>query len=120
MGPRRILEGFRPSPQAVVALFERVAPAGPNVTRRKMFGFPAAFVTGNLCCGTFNDRIMLRLPEDARAELGALGGTPFEPMPGRPMNGYVAVGLHVFADESALHTWLERAATLTRTLPPKK
>jgi hypothetical protein len=41
-------------------------------------------------------------------------------MPGRPMKGYMAVGLQVFADESALHTWLERAATFTRTLPPKK
>ena len=111
---------FDPSPQAVVALFERVAPKGPDVTRRKMFGFPAAFVNGNLCCGTFNDELMLRLPEDARAELETLGGTPFAPMPGRPMKGYVAVGPQVFADESALHAWLERAATFTRTLPPKR
>ncbi len=111
---------FRPSPQAVVALFERVAPSGPDVTRRKMFGLPAAFVNGNLCCGTFRDQLMLRLPEDAQVELQALGGTPFAPMPGRPMRGYVAVGPQMFADASALHLWLERAATFTRSLPPKK
>jgi TfoX/Sxy family transcriptional regulator of competence genes len=111
---------FHPSPQAVVALFDRVAPTGPDVTRRKMFGFPAAFVNGNLCCGTFNDQVMLRLPDDARAELETLGGMPFEPMPGRRMKGYVAVGPQVFADESVLRVWLERAAAFTRTLPAKK
>ncbi len=111
---------FRPSPQELVTLFERVAPRGPDVTRRKMFGFPAAFVNGNLCCGTFNEELMLRLPEGDRVELEALGGTAFEPMPGRPMKGYVAVGPQVFRDEAALHEWLERAATFTRTLPPKK
>ena len=111
---------FRPSPQEVVALFDRVAPSGPDVTRRQMFGFPAAFVNGNLCCGTFNDQLMLRLPEDARTELAALGGTPFAPMAGRPMKGYMAVGPRVFADESVLRGWLERAATFTRTLPAKK
>jgi TfoX/Sxy family transcriptional regulator of competence genes len=111
---------FRPSPQEVVALFERVAPTGPDITRRKMFGFPAAFVNGNLCCGTFNDQLMLRLPEDARAEQETLGGLPFAPMPGRPMKGYVAVAPQVFADEATLRAWLERAATFTRTLPAKR
>ena len=111
---------LRPSPQALVALFERVSPRGPDVTRRKMFGFPAAFVNGNLCCGTFNELLMLRLPEDGRAELEAPGGTPFAPMPGRPMKGYIAVGPALFGDEATLQAWLERAATFTRTLPPKK
>jgi TfoX/Sxy family transcriptional regulator of competence genes len=110
---------LHPSPHEVVALFERVAPTGPDVTRRKMFGYPAAFVNGNLCCGTFGDQLMLRLPEDARAELEALGGRPFAPMPGRPMKGYMAVAPEVFADEAALHAWLERAATFTRALPAK-
>jgi TfoX/Sxy family transcriptional regulator of competence genes len=111
---------FHPSPQELVTLFERVAPLGPDVTRRKVFGFPAAFVNGNLCCGTFNEQLMLRLPEDDRAELEALGGTSFERRPGRSMKGYVAVGPQVFLDEAALHDWLERTATFTRTLPPKK
>lgn len=111
---------WQKSPQELVALFERVAPSGPDVTRRKMFGFPAAFVNGNLCCGTFNDQLMLRLPDEARAELEAQGGRPFEPMPGRPMMGYVAVGAEMFADEASLSAWLARAAEFTRTLPPKK
>ena len=40
------------------------------MTRRKMFGFPAAFVNGNLCCGTFNEQIMLRLQSDRCAVRG--------------------------------------------------
>ena len=108
------------SPQGVVELFERVAPSGPDVTRRKMFGYPAAFVNGNLCCGTFQAQLMLRLPDEARAELEAQGGHPFEPMAGRPMKGYVAIDPADFPDEPALRGWLERAADFTRTLPPKK
>ena len=111
---------WKPSPQGLVELFDRVAPAGPDVTRRKMFGFPAAFVNGNLCCGTFRQVIMLRLPDEARGELEAQGGAPFEPMAGRAMKGYLAVSPGLFPDEAALRAWLERAAEFTRTLPPKK
>ena len=107
------------SPQAVVELFDRVAPAGPDVTRRKMFGYPAAFVNGNLCCGTFQSQLMLRLPDAAGAELAAQGGRPFEPMAGRPMKGYLAIDPADFSDEAAIRAWLERAADFTRTLPPK-
>lgn len=110
---------YRPSPAEIVELFERVAPRGPDVTRRKMFGYPAAFVNGNLCCGTFADRLMLRLGDGDRAELEALGGTPFEPMPGRPMRGYVAIDPHLIVDETDLRAWCERSAAFTRRLPPK-
>ncbi len=36
------------------------------------------------------------------------------------MKGYMSIAPQVFADESALLAWLERAATFTRTLPAKK
>ncbi len=41
------------SPQALVQLFDRVLPESPNVERRKMFGYPCAFVNGNMFAGLF-------------------------------------------------------------------
>ncbi|HTS15417.1 MAG TPA: TfoX/Sxy family protein [Candidatus Sulfotelmatobacter sp.] len=110
---------FSPSPGDLVALFDRVAPTGPDVTRRKMFGWPAAFVNGNMCCSLHRDRVVLRLGDAERAELEALGGAPFEPMPGRPMKGYLTAPPSLLADEATLRTWLARTAEFARTLPPK-
>ena len=83
-----------PSSPALIALFEHVAPRGPDVSRRRVVGFPATFVNGNLCCGTFNDHFMLRVSDADRAALEALGGTPFEPVPGQAMRSFLAIGAH--------------------------
>jgi len=109
-----------PSSPALIALFERVAPRGPDVTRRRVMGFPAAFVNGNLCCGTFHDHLVLRLSDTDRAALEALGGTPFEPVPGQAMRSFLAIGAHTFRDEATLRGWVERAVEFTRTLPPRR
>ena len=112
---------FRPSSAPLVALFDRVAPEGAGVTRRKMFGWPAAFVNGNLCCGLHRETLMLRLSPPDLAEFLALpGARPFEPMPGRPMRGYAVAPEALLADEPALHGWLARAHAFTASLPPKR
>jgi hypothetical protein len=36
------------SPQSVIDLFDKSVPSGVTVSRRKMFGYPAAFANGNL------------------------------------------------------------------------
>jgi TfoX/Sxy family transcriptional regulator of competence genes len=110
---------FSASPADLVALFERVAPTGPDITRRKMFGWPAAFVNGNMCCSLHRDHVVLRLGDTERAELVAQGAMPFEPMPGRPMKGFVTAPPEMLADEPALRAWLARTADFARTLPPK-
>jgi hypothetical protein len=63
---------------------------------------------------------MLRLSDADRAALEALGGTPFEPIPGRRMRTFLAIGAHTFRDEATLHGWFERAAEFTRSLPPRR
>lgn len=110
---------FSPSPAELVALFDRVAPTGPDITRRKMFGWPAAFVNGNMCCSLHRDRVVLRLGDADRTQLQALGAMPFEPMPGRPMKGFVTAPPALLADEDSLRAWLGRTAAFARTLPPK-
>ena len=90
-----------------------------GVEVRKMFGFPAAFIGGNMTAGLHQESVMVRLPDDEREARLADGWALFEPMPGRPMKEYVALPPDVAADVDATREWIERAAVYVRTMPPK-
>lgn len=114
------MPSFEKSPPELVARFEAVAERHPEAQRRKMFGYPALFVGGNLVTGLFADSWMIRLPETDLAELMELpGASPFSPMAGRTMKGYATLPRDVVADDAALDGWLERAIALGKTLPAK-
>jgi TfoX/Sxy family transcriptional regulator of competence genes len=108
----------KPETELVDRFHEAVAGI-EGVEVRKMFGFPAAFVGGNMTAGLHQDTFMVRLSELDRAERLADGWSTFEPMPGRPMREYVALPAEVVADVDATRGWIERAADYVRTLPPK-
>jgi len=112
---------FEKSSPELVKGFESLARRFPEVERRKMFGYPALFLAGNLVTGLFASSWMIRLPDDARAELLALpGARPFEPMTGRPMKGYAVLPDDVVADQERLAAWVRRAIDHATTLPPKR
>jgi TfoX/Sxy family transcriptional regulator of competence genes len=115
------MPGFEKSPPALVERFDTVAARFPDAERRKMFGYPALFVGGNLVCGLYERSWMVRLPDDAMTELLALpGAAPFSPMAGRTMKGYAVLPSDVVDDDAALDTWLRRAIAYVATLPAKK
>lgn len=105
------------SPPALVDTFATALPDDPRVERRRMFGYPCAFTSGNMFAGLFADQLWVRVPPDARAELG---GRSFEPMPGRPLKDYTVVPPAIVADGTALRGWVSRALDYTATLPPKE
>ena len=105
------------SPEAV-GRFEAAVAGVERVELRKMFGFPAAFVGGNLAVSLFGDTMAVRLPDDERQARLDAGWPPFEPMPGRPMRGYVALPDAVAGDPAEARRWVERAVAYTRSLPP--
>ncbi len=107
---------FAPAPAALTERFTRAASALPGAELRKMFGYPAAFLAGNMFAGVFGDGVMLRLSEAERAKSG---WPPFEPMPARPMREYVSAPAAVAASEAKLAQWLARAHAFAKTLPPK-
>lgn len=108
------------SPPALIARFDEVAGRHPSATRRKMFGYPALFVGGNLTTSLHADRWVIRLaPNDLEEALRLPGAGRFEPMPGRPMNGYALLPHEVVADDAALDAWIGRAIGFVSTLPPK-
>lgn len=111
---------FEKSPPELIERFDAVATRFAEAQRRKMFGYPALFVGGNLTTGLFADHWMIRLPDDDRAELLALAGAaPFEPMPGKAMKGYAVLPGDVVADDAAIDGWVRRAIAYVQTLPAK-
>ena len=72
---------WRKSPPALVARFQAMLPDDPRIERKQMFGYPAAFLNGNLFTGLHQESLMVRLSEDDRALAhSAFGATMFEPM----------------------------------------
>jgi TfoX/Sxy family transcriptional regulator of competence genes len=111
---------FEKSPPELIARFDAVAARFPEAERRKMFGYPALFVGGNLVTGLFADRWMIRLgPDDLETMLEMPGGGPFEPMAGKPMKGYAKLPETVVDDDGAIDDWVGRSIAFGETLPAK-
>ena len=108
------------SPQDLAGRFGRVLGRFPDAERRKMFGYPAAFVGGNMVTGLHQRNWVVRLAEADQAAAVAEGATAFEPMPGRPMKNFVALPATILADEDGVARWVERAVGHGKTLPPKR
>jgi TfoX/Sxy family transcriptional regulator of competence genes len=110
---------WQKSSQGLIDLFESVMPGSPAM-QRKMFGYPAGFVNGNMFMGLFEESLILRLPAGPREEfLKIYDARLFEPMAGRPMREYVAVPPRVIRDKKDLAAWVARAFEYGTSLKPK-
>lgn len=106
------------SPAELVQAFDAVVP--PVAERRQMFGFPCAFVGGNLCFGLFQDRFMVRLDERGRNDALKVGAEKFEPMAGRPMREYVVLPPRIVSSPKQLEKWVARSVSYVGALPVKQ
>jgi TfoX N-terminal domain len=108
------------SPPDLVERFEALTDpllAQPGVERRQMFGYPACFAGGHMFTGLHQEAWIVRLDETGIGELTAQGGQGFEPMPGRPMRGFVT--LPPSLDDAAIGGWLDRSLAHARAMPAK-
>ena len=120
--PDRVRPTFEKSPPELVERFgAAVARAGaPDVTQKKLFGYPCAWIGGNMATGLFASQWWVRVSEaDREALLAIPGAHPFEVMPGKAMGRYVTMPASIVDDAAALDAWLANALTFTRSLPPK-
>ena len=90
-----------------------------GVDVRKMFGYPAGFVGGNMVTSLYEESCVVRLDPTGLEEARAAGATPFDPMGGRPMKGYATLPASVMEDDDAIAGWVARAVEHGRSLPPK-
>ena len=114
---------FEKSPPELVERFSAILArvATPETTRRPMFGYPCAWVGGNMATGLFARTWWVRLAPERLAEVEAAGdGAAFEVMPGRPMKGYTAMSDAILAEDARVEAFVREALDYTATLPPKK
>ena len=120
--PREVPKFEKSSPELVDrfnAVLDRHA--APDVTRRQMFGYPCAWIGGNMTSGLFAQDWWVSVSDADRDELLAMpGGHSLEVMPGKAMGRYVVLPPDVVADAIQLDAWIEKAISFTRALPPKK
>jgi TfoX/Sxy family transcriptional regulator of competence genes len=111
---------WRKSSPELVELFSSVLPDDPCVERRQMFGYPSAFVNGNMFTGLHQESFILRLSEaDRRIIFEKEGGSAFMPMPGRIMREYAALPGSLLTNPAAVKCWVKRSFSYAASLPPK-
>ena len=108
------------SSPSLIELFDRSVPSTASITRRKMFGYPAAFANGNLFIGLHQNDFIMRLSEQDRARFSAeYGERTFEPMKGRPMREYVRLPEELLADGRKRASWIKRSLRYAEAIAPK-
>jgi len=111
---------FNKAPDHVVRFFNDGVSGLPGVELRKMFGYPCAFLNGQMLAGVFADRVMIRLSDADRARILLMpGARPFEPVPGRVMREYVELPDAVMKSSAQFKEWLGCGLKYVETLPPK-
>jgi hypothetical protein len=118
--PKTEMPSFTKSPPELVERFAAVMDRYPDAQRKKMFGYPAAFVGGNMATGLFADQWVVRLPDGEIEPAKAAGAGSFEPMPGRPMKAFVVIPAADVADDDAIARWVERGLAHAASMPAKK
>jgi TfoX N-terminal domain len=116
----RAMPKFDKSPPELVERFGAILGRYPDAVRKPMFGYPAAFVGGNMATGLFADQWVVRLPEDEVEAARAAGAGAFEPMPGKPMKAFVTIPAGEVADDARVTAWVERGLALAASMPQKK
>jgi TfoX/Sxy family transcriptional regulator of competence genes len=99
--------------------FDKALEGETTVERKKMFGYPAIFVNGNMAAGLHSSGLVLRLGEADREALQKKGGAPFEPMKGRVMTGFMVAPQAYVTKTAKLEKWLAKSIEHARSMPTK-
>jgi TfoX/Sxy family transcriptional regulator of competence genes len=90
-----------------------------EASERKMFGGLSFMVRGNMCLGIVGDDLVVRVGPGRYDK--ALTRRDTRPMDftGKPLKGYVYVGLEGYRSGKALRDWVNQALEFNKTLPAK-
>ncbi|MBL8993863.1 MAG: TfoX/Sxy family protein [Spirochaetia bacterium] len=115
-----VMPKWQKAPPDLVETFEVLTSRFPEAELKKMFGYPAAFVNGNMALGLWQETCILKLsPADLADFLSLPGATRFEPMKGRPMKEYGQMPESLLASEPEFLRWIKKSLDYVSSLPPK-
>jgi TfoX/Sxy family transcriptional regulator of competence genes len=114
------MKKWKPAPREAVAAFEASTSGLSGVEAKKMFGYSCVFAKGNMFAGLHEAGMVLRLPDEQRAEFLRLkGAEQFKPMPGSVMREYVVVPRMLLNAPEQLREWVEKSLAYVLSLPAK-
>jgi TfoX/Sxy family transcriptional regulator of competence genes len=89
---------------------------------RKMFGYPAYFINGNMFVGVHGENLFIRLSDGDLSEImkACKDVVPFEPMAGRAMKGYVVIPESIYCDDRLFAVYLDKSIDYVSSLPAKR
>lgn len=105
--------------EELIERIRRILSKLENYSERRMFGSVCFMLHGNMCAGTWNGSLIVRLDKkDHTATLSEPYTAPAN-MNGRVMRGWALVEPKGIASDDQLAAWLDRAARYAASLPPK-
>jgi hypothetical protein len=90
-----------------------------DVTEKKMFGGIAWMVAGNMAVGVLGDELMVRVSREEYERALAEPHVRQMDFTGKPMRGFVVVGVDGIAAEEDLAGWVDAGADYAGSLPAK-
>lgn len=108
------------SPPELIEFFYSIMERFPEAEQRKMFGYPCAFYNGNMFVGLHQRDMIVRLEkEEVERAFKAKKGKKFEPLDGRVMKEYLALGQEVLSDPEHVEKLIAKSLAYVKTLPRK-
>ena len=89
-------------------------------SERKMFGSVCFMINGNMCAGTWNGSLIVRLDKREHHKTLAEPHTAPADMNGQTMKGWALVEPAGIESNDKLAAWLARAVEFVGSLPAKK
>lgn len=104
--------------RALLGPVKDALPADVDLALKHFFGGAAAYAEGRICITLTPAGLALKLPEDARAELMAQGGTALRYFPKAPVKKqYVVLPPALHENEKEFRPWARRSIDYVLTLP---
>ncbi len=109
------------SPQELIDIFYEIMSLFPEAELRKMFGYPCAFINGNMFVGLHQRDLIVRFSMgDRESILNQNEGAIFAPMKGRIMKEYVAISEEIiYKRRNRLNDLIAVSLDYVKTLPIK-
>jgi TfoX/Sxy family transcriptional regulator of competence genes len=105
-----------------VNLAERVRRAlgkRKGLAEKKMFGGLAFMLDNRMCCGVINNDLVVRVGPDQYESALAQPHARRLDFTGRPLKGFVYVGVRGYSMDRALASWIKQALNFVEKLPAK-
>ncbi len=91
-----------------------------DVEEKRMFGGVCFMVGGHMTVGVEKDRMMVRVGSDGEAKFKKEAHVKPMTFTGKPMKGFLFVGMPALLRQPAVTKWVKRCVEFTSTLPKKK